>query len=85
MTSHLGEAGVVASLIAPLAEFFDRQADALATDGAALRAVPPGVLDGAKQRHRFAALLHRAAAAIFNRRHRARPLPHRRAGYTQAE
>ena len=48
VTSHHGEAGVEAGVIAPLAEFFNRQADVLATDGAALRAVPPSVLDDAE-------------------------------------
>ena len=76
--------GVDQGLISVIAEEFNRQADALATSAVALHNLPEALVDAAKQCHRFAVLLS-VAVAIYDRRHRTLPLPHRRAGYTQAQ
>merc|ERR1712113_711110 len=85
VASHLGDVGIDLGLISPIAEEFNRQADALATAAARLHNLPPHVVTAAKTRHRQAAVLHSVAVAIYERRHRTLPLPSRRAGYTNAE
>ena len=85
VTSHLGDVGIDLGLISPIAEEFNRQADTLATAAARLHHLPAPVVEAAKARHRQAAVLHGVAVAIYERRHRTLPLPHRRAGFTASE
>ena len=85
VASHLGDVGIDLGLISPVAEEFNRQADALATAAARLHHLPAHVVTAAKTRHRQAVVLHSVAVAIYERRHRTLPLPTRRAGFTAAE
>ena len=48
------------------AEYLNRHADALATQGAALHHLPAALTADAEQRHRFAEVLHSAAVAIYD-------------------
>ena len=63
-----------------MAEHVDRKADELATDATALHDLPAELVEEAKQRHRFAPVLHSVAAAIHEERHNAQPMPRRSAG-----
>ena len=83
--SHLGAEGINLGLISVWAEHFNRHADDLATAGARLHALDPAIINDAKWRHKFAAVLHSTAVAIYDQRHFTLPLPHRRGGYTRTE
>ena len=85
VASHLGDDGIDLGHIDVIAEEFNRQADYLATNAAKMHNLPPHVIEAAKTRHRHATVLHSVAVSIYDRRHRALPLPHRRAGFTEAE
>ena len=85
IASHLDDDGIDEGLSSVTAEEFNRQADHLATDAVELHNLPPPLVEAAKERHRLAVVLHTVAVAIYDKRHRTRPLPHRQAGFSSAQ
>ena len=85
VASHLGDDGVDDGHISVIAEEFNRQADYLATDAVRLHDLPTPLVEAAKARHRLAVVLHSVAVAIYDKRHRTRPMPTRQAGFTSAQ
>ena len=85
VASHLGEEGINQGRITVMAEHLNNEADKLATAAAALHNIPDHTKAAAKQRLRQAVTFHAVAVNIFDKRASTRPLPHRRAGYTDAE
>ena len=80
VSSHLGQQGIIDGRITLIAEHFNRHADQMATAAVRLHHLPASAVADAKERHRFAVILHTTARAIFDQRHNTRPLPHRQAG-----
>ena len=84
VNSHLGSAGITAGRISAEDEYANRQADSLATAGAASHAVCPELRAQALHRCQLAECLQRLAVRCMEARHKAAPAPTRRIGYTDA-
>ncbi len=68
-----------------VAHYLNAEVDELAKAGARLHTLPDHVRDAARRRVRRAVELQLMAAKILEARANARPLPHRSAGYTDAQ
>jgi len=83
--SHQGMRGLNEGTISVVYKFLNDGADTLAVEGALQHAVPTRLREAAVKRIRQAVVLHQTAAKILAARAKARPLPHRCAGYTDAQ